>query len=267
MNAPPEMPEPHTQSAEAEQAQSEYEAAVARRKGWAEDPIVKRICELNSCQPEDVTPEMRRAGKMLIFQEMYGGKRTLVVGRGDGKPELTGLVTRNFLDAEERACALGLVCIDEAVPAHVPGEVPTAIEWDFQHTAQDGTVFRTKGSAASMSTPFRKNDERVLVSFERLAQQGDVAMRAMQKMRVEFILEGWYEMAGSTPFDVTLIRGMSERLCGMRMRLPRDRVEDGVEPRKWQPAKSREIVKRGPVDQKQKAKNRAARKAAKRSKR
>ena len=56
-------------------------------------------------------------------------------------------------------------------------------------------------------------------------------------------------------------------ICGGKKPVIRDRVEDGVEPRKWHPSKGHESVKRGPVDQKQKAKNRAARKAEKRSKR
>ena len=249
MNAPPEMPEPHTQSAEAEQAQSEYEDAVARRRGWEEDPIVRRICELNSCQPEDVTPEMRRTGKMLLFQEMYGGKRTLVVGRGSGNPELTRLLTQNFREAEERACAAGLICFDEAMPEHTLRDLVHPIAWDFQHTAQDGTVFRAKGSAASMSTPFRKNNE--VFNFFVQADEAD----RMHRIEIGTLIHrGWETIDGETWWQG-------------KKPIIRDRVEDGVEPRKWQPAKSREIVKRGPVDQKQKAKNRAARKAAKRSRR
>lgn len=63
---------PHTQPAADEKAQAEYEAAVTRRKGWAEDAHVQRVCREVGCEPQDVTPEQRRAAKMTAWAEMYG---------------------------------------------------------------------------------------------------------------------------------------------------------------------------------------------------
>lgn len=248
MEEAPMLPELHTQSSEAEQAQAEYEAAVARKRGWAEDPIVKRICEINNCRPADVTPEMRRAGKVYLFGELYwlrpGEKlartemapqscapqgRVLVVGGAVGlrpwqKAGIAELLKRDFATAE--ACiAAGLSSVEEQRALHGVFEVGT-----LSH-----------------------------VAFENLARQGEHAMRSMQKMRAEAVLEGYREMAGSTPFDVMLALEMSEDLraigCPLQPRV------DGKPPQ-FQPSEHRDRAPSVAPPAKTIAKNRAKAKAA-----
>jgi hypothetical protein len=221
------IPGIHEQSPEAEDAQSQFEAAAVRfRMPWAEDPIVKRICEVLGRKPEEVTPEMRRKGKVLFWAEMYGGQRV----------EKTHL---------ERVLRLDFAKAEEMVAAHVVS-VPNIQQIPRCHGKSRVVAYMSQAMAAG---------HWLHSELEKYAKQGHVVLDDSVIVRDEadtlrYCIE-----------DLRASHAYQDRFTDYAASL-RDDVENGVKVRQWQPAKGERPTRIG-VDPKQKAKNRAARKAAK----
>lgn len=221
------IPGIHEQSPEAEDAQAQFEAAAVRfRMSWAEDPIVKRICEMVECKPEDVTPEMRRAAKVLFWPEMYGGQRV-------EKAHLERVLKVDFAKAEEMVAA-------HAVSLPNIQQIPRC------HGKSHVVAYMSQAMVAghwlhSELEKYAKQGHAVLDDSVIVRNEADTLRYCINDLRVSHAYQDRF-----TDYTASI----------------RDDVENGVKVRQWQPAKGERPTRIG-VDPKQKAKNRAARKAAK----
>ncbi len=230
------IPGIHEQSPEAEDAQAQFEAAAVRHRfPWAEDPIVKRIAETLECTPEEVTPQMRRAGKLHFWSEMYGGRRL-------EKTKLTELLKVDFAKAEEMVLAHA---------ASMPNiqQIPRVVG-EFQITAHLSQAMAAGNWLRSELKKHRELGHLVLNDSVIVGHRGSYKTTGETEEVLRYCIN-----------DLECSHAFQDRFADYSSSL-RDDVENGVRVRQWQPPKGEAPARVG-VDPKQKAKNRAARKAAK----